>query len=307
MKKCFGCKVEKEDFFFSKKKGCKDGLQPYCKYCSKVNIKKYQIENKDKIRNKQKEYRINNKDKIKEYNSNLYIKNRADRINYSKNKREEIKINVEKNGLSLPDIKEKKCRLCLETKSVNMFYVRKTQNRYTEICKDCKKKEAKKYREDNKEKIAIYKKEYNKNDTDINRKIGIRLRKRVLTCINSIESKTKLKNKLLDCSKEFLKKWFLYNLDLDNMSFENYNDWHIDHVIPCSVFDLTKQEDIEKCFHWTNIRPLDKRKNLAKSNKILWPDIFVQEIRLKKFIKNNHVNEYAIQKWISGALTTAVL
>ena len=188
-----------------------------------------------------------------------------------------------------------------------MFYVRKTKNCYTEMCKDCKKKEVKKYRQDNKEKIAVYKKEYNKNCSDINRKIGIRLRKRVLSCIDTIESKTKIKNKLLDCTKEFLKKWFLYNLDLDNMTFEDYKNWHIDHVIPCSVFDLTKQEQVEQCFHWTNIRPLDKTKNLVKSNKILWPDIFVQEIRLKKFIKNNHVNEYAIQKWISGALTTAVL
>jgi len=307
MKKCFGCKVEKQYFNYSKKKSNKDGLQSYCKDCTNANNKKYYKENKDKKANIQKEYKINNKEKIKNLHATYYQKDREKRIEYAKNRRQEIKINVEKNGLTLPDIKEKNCRLCLQTKIIDMFYIRKTQNRYTEICKDCKKKEGKKYREDNKEKIAIYKKEYNKNDTDVNRKIGIRLRKRVLRCINTIESKKNLKNKLLDCSKEFLKKWFLYNLDLDNMSFENYNDWHIDHVIPCSVFNLTIQEEIEQCFHWTNIRPLDKRKNLAKSNKILWPDIFVQEIRLKKFIKENHVNEYTIQKWISGALTTAVL
>jgi hypothetical protein len=187
-----------------------------------------------------------------------------------------------------------------------MFYVRKTKNCYAEMCKECKKKEVKKYREENKEKIATYKKEYNKKCTDINRKIGIRLRKRVLQCINSIESKTKLKNKLLDCTKDFLKKWFLYNLQLDNMTFEDYDKWHIDHVIPCSAFDLENDEEIKQCFHWTNIRPLDKTKNLIKSNKILWPDIFVQEIRLKKFIKENHVNEDIIHIWINGALTTAI-
>ena len=151
-------------------------------------------------------------------------------------------MDVEENGLSLPDIEEKKCTHCLEVKSIDMFYIRKTKNTYTEMCKDCKKIEVKKYREDNKEKIAAYKKEYNKNCKDINRKIGIRLRKRILNCIDTIESKTKLKNKLLDCSKEFLKKWFLYNLELDNMLFEDYDKWHIDHVIPCSAFDLTNDD-----------------------------------------------------------------
>ena len=61
---------------FQKKKGSKDGLQPYCKDCSKVNIKKYQEENKDKIANIQKEYKINNKEKIKNLHATYYQKDR---------------------------------------------------------------------------------------------------------------------------------------------------------------------------------------------------------------------------------------
>lgn len=307
MKKCIDCKIDKEENAFWNRKQCSDGLSKFCKDCGTIRNKKYQNENKDKISKQQKEYKLENKEKIKNLQSKNYHKNREHRLEYAKNKRQEIKLNIDKNGLTLPDIKEKKCTHCLEIKTVDMFYIRKTKNNYTEMCKDCKKKEAKEYREKNKKQIAAYKKEYNKNCTNINRKIGIRLRKRVLQCINTIESKTKLKNKLLDCSKEFLKKWFLYNFDLDNLNFHDYDSWHIDHVIPCSAFDLTKEEEVDQCFHWTNLRPLEKIKNLKKGNKILWPNIFVQEIRLKKFIKDNYVNECTIQKWICGALTTAVL
>ena len=91
------------------------------------------------------------------------------------------------------------------------------------------------------------------------------------------------------------------------MTYEDYgNIWHIDHVILCSAFDLEDDNEINQCFHWTNIRPLEKNKNMKKSNTIHWPYIFVQEIRLRKFIKKNHIEEDIIQEWINGALTTAV-
>ncbi len=52
------------------------------------------------------------------------------------------------------------------------------------------------------------------------------------------------------------------------MTFDNYGDWHIDHIIPCSTFDLNNKTDIEKCFHWSNMRPCWKDENLSKGNKI---------------------------------------
>ncbi len=32
--------------------------------------------------------------------------------------------------------------------------------------------------------------------------------------------------------------------------------WHIDHIIPCSRFDFTKEADQRRCFHYTNTQPL---------------------------------------------------
>lgn len=44
---------------------------------------------------------------------------------------------------------------------------------------------------------------------------------------------------------------------LPTMTWENHGKvWHIDHVIPCAHFDLTKEEDQLKCFHYSNLQPL---------------------------------------------------
>lgn len=74
--------------------------------------------------------------------------------------------------------------------------------------------------------------------------------------------------KLIGCSREDL-KIYLESKFKDGMSWENYNKWHIDHIIPCSSFDLTKEEEQRKCFHYTNLQPLWASDNIRKSNKIL--------------------------------------
>ena len=51
---------------------------------------------------------------------------------------------------------------------------------------------------------------------------------------------------------------------IDGMSWENYGKWHIDHIKPCASFDLTKENDQRKCFHYTNLQPLWAKDNLVK-------------------------------------------
>jgi hypothetical protein len=88
------------------------------------------------------------------------------------------------------------------------------------------------------------------------------LRKNIKSCKNNATLK------YIGCSLEFLKRWFEFNFD-DNMNWENRGIyWHIDHIRPCDSYDLTKQEEIYNCYHWKNLRPLEKYENISKSNKI---------------------------------------
>ena len=53
------------------------------------------------------------------------------------------------------------------------------------------------------------------------------------------------------------------------MTWENYGAyWHVDHIIPCAVFDHTKPGEVAQCWHWTNLQPLEAKANIAKSDTI---------------------------------------
>lgn len=75
--------------------------------------------------------------------------------------------------------------------------------------------------------------------------------------------------KLVGCTLIELKQHLESQFTI-GMSWQNQGAWHIDHIIPCSSFDLTKPSEQKKCFHYTNLQPLWAYDNLSKSNKLNW-------------------------------------
>ena len=53
-----------------------------------------------------------------------------------------------------------------------------------------------------------------------------------------------------------------------SMNWKNYGfkGWHIDHIIPCCKFDLSKENEQRKCFHYTNLNPMWAIDNLKKGS-----------------------------------------
>ena len=53
------------------------------------------------------------------------------------------------------------------------------------------------------------------------------------------------------------------------MSWDNYGQWHVDHIKPCVKFDLSDPAQQRACFHYTNLQPLWASENLSKSGSYL--------------------------------------
>jgi hypothetical protein len=57
-----------------------------------------------------------------------------------------------------------------------------------------------------------------------------------------------------------------------NITWDNYGQWHVDHIIPISSFDIKEIGDKEfnKCWALENLQPLWGDENIRKSNKIVY-------------------------------------
>jgi len=52
------------------------------------------------------------------------------------------------------------------------------------------------------------------------------------------------------------------------MSWNNYGEWHIDHIRPLSSFDLTDRKQFLIACHYSNLQPMWAKDNLKKSDHV---------------------------------------
>lgn len=98
-------------------------------------------------------------------------------------------------------------------------------------------------------------------------KILCNLKRRIVSVIRN-NTKADTSKKLLGCTKEEFMK-YIESKFTDGMNWDNYGyyGWHIDHIRPCSSFDMSDPEQQKQCFHYTNLQPLWMRDNLLKGDK----------------------------------------
>ena len=142
--------------------------------------------------------------------------------------------------------------------------------KYRENNKNKIAKKKKIYAKLNKEKIRIYKNNWynNKLKNDIGFKMLRRIRNRIYYALIKQRNIRKIKSftSLVGTNKENLWK-HLESTFKSGMTKENYGKWHIDHIKPCAAFNLTKLKEQKKCFHYTNLQALWAYENLSKGAK----------------------------------------
>lgn len=74
---------------------------------------------------------------------------------------------------------------------------------------------------------------------------------------------------LLGCTHEEFQNYIASKFT-EGMSWNNYgrHGWVLDHIIPCSYFNLKNAEDQKLCFHHTNYQPLWFIDNALKGDKL---------------------------------------
>jgi hypothetical protein len=133
------------------------------------------------------------------------------------------------------------------------------------VGKKSKSECCKRYFANNKEKFNEYNK--NKKKTDINFKLRSLLRTRICKVIAQ-NKRVGSAVKDLGCTLEELKN-HLESSFAEGMTWENHGlyGWHIDHIKPLTLFDLTNREQFLEAVNYKNLQPLWAIDNLVKNNK----------------------------------------
>jgi hypothetical protein len=245
MKTCNLCFEEKELSEFNKHKECIGGRESRCRSCKA--------------------------EQRREYAKNFYEKNK-----------ETIAIKYKKR---YEENKEEILTRCKSYYEKNKEIVLERARAYYQENKETIKEARKIYDENNKEALDTYKRQWNIDNrdrinelrrirykerlrTDITYRITCNLRNRLYIAVkHGGGSKSAKTLALLGCSVEYLRLYLQVKFT-KGMSWDNYGEWHIDHILPCASFNLAKAAHQEQCFHYTNLQPLWGCDNLAKGSRV---------------------------------------
>lgn len=97
-------------------------------------------------------------------------------------------------------------------------------------------------------------------------RLALNMRRRLNHMLHGRASKSS--QELLGCSYIELKD-YIESLFTPGMTWENYGDWHVDHIYPLSKVDLTNPDELARVCHYTNLQPLWAEDNLRKAAKVL--------------------------------------
>lgn len=237
MKRCSRCKIEKDESEFGKDSSRVDGLECRCKLCRK----QYAKDNAHKYKQHKKQYQQNNAERICKYQKQYYEDNFSTISEY---KQQYHKKNADKK--------------------------RQYDKQYNQENADRIKASKSKWYRDNADAIIEQHKQYNKSRraNDASFKIQTILRSRLW---HIIEQRDCYKNvsAILDlgCTIDELKLHIESQFE-PGMTWDNWGKgegcWHIDHIIPFHLLDMTQYSHQRLVCHYKNLRPMWAKDNLSR-------------------------------------------
>jgi len=174
-----------------------------------------------------------------------------------------------------------KCKSCEKAyQEANKDKIKATKKAYYEANKEkikdkdkayyeANKDKRKAWCEANKDKIKDYYKAYQKQKrkTDALYKLKHNLRARTYKAFkNKGYSKNTKTQQMLGVDWEVAKKHIERQFK-KRMNWDNYGEWHIDHIIPLA--SAKTEERLKRLCHYTNLQPLWAEHNISKGNRII--------------------------------------
>jgi hypothetical protein len=178
----------------------------------------------------------------------------------------------------------KTCPGCKINKSLYDYYKdRSRKDGYENKCKKCRDKDKYEYKqeyirsgrlkkvrqayystEEGKRKRREYQKKKRESDNLFRMTCNLRSRTSIAFRSSYWHKKSGLKN-LLGCNYKTAFK-HIESQFRDGMSWDNYGEWHIDHIIPlCSA---TTVQELESLCHYKNLQPLWAEENISKGGSV---------------------------------------
>ena len=195
--------------------------------------------------------------RIFEYSRRPEVRKRAREKQRERMKDPEYKQKIQnwnKEYKSREEVKEKSRKRSQEYRKKNPEIIKQRN-------KDWRAKNKESYRESR----TIFQRNKRRNDPIF--RMQQNLRRRVHWAITHQETtKDETTMNLVGCNLDKLIDFLESNFH-EEMSWENYGEWHVDHIRPCSSFDLGEDGQQKVCFNWRNLFPLWGKNNQIKGDR----------------------------------------
>lgn len=151
------------------------------------------------------------------------------------------------------------CKTCM----AKQFQQNKVKT--TEVRKKQRQRDYQKHRSQRIQQAVEYRKRRIANDPQY--RVAKNLRGRLRSALKGALKNDKTFN-LIGCTPYELYQ-YLESKFTEGMTWDNYgiDGWCVDHIVPCSAFDLNDSTEQKQCFHYTNLQPMWFKDNLSKSDK----------------------------------------